>query len=116
MDITRDKLKRRLTNSVVEVTFTKVNGEQRIMSCTLNENILPKADKSDPLTQKKVRELNEEVLSVWDVNAKGWRSFRVENVTDVRLLGGVCVCGKSDGWPICDGSHNDPAKEVKHTV
>ena len=34
------------------------------------------------LTLKKVREINENVVSVWDVNAKGWRSFRVANVTN----------------------------------
>ena len=61
------------------VIFTKLNGEERNMVCTLKEDVIPKATK-DPITQKKVRDLNEEVLAVWDVNKEGWRSFRISNV------------------------------------
>ena len=61
------------------VIFTKLNGEERNMICTLKEDVIPKATK-DPITQKKVRDLNEEVLAVWDVNKEGWRSFRISNV------------------------------------
>jgi len=35
------------------------------------------------LTQKKIRAINPEVCSVWDVNAQGWRSFRWDNVVEV---------------------------------
>ena len=61
------------------VIFTKLNGEERNMVCTLKEGVIPKATK-DPISQKKVRDLNEEVLAVWDVNKEGWRSFRIANV------------------------------------
>ena len=74
-----------LKSAVCEVTFNKVNGEQRIMTCTLMEDVLPPATKTEPLTQKKVREINENVVSVWDVNAQGWRSFRVANVTNFEV-------------------------------
>ena len=74
-----------LKQNVCEVTFNKVNGEQRVMTCTLKEDTLPPAKKDDPLTLKKVREINENVVSVWDVNAKGWRSFRVANVTNFEI-------------------------------
>ena len=79
-----DKLK----DAVCEVTFNKVNGEQRVMTCTLKEDMLPPAKKEDPLTLKKVREINENVVSVWDVNAQGWRSFRVANVTNFEVKHG----------------------------
>jgi hypothetical protein len=49
------------------------------MVCTLKEGVIPKATK-DPISQKKVRDVSEEVLAVWDVNKEGWRSFRVKNV------------------------------------
>jgi hypothetical protein len=77
----RNVIQQALTENVVEVTFTKINGDERVMTCTLIPNILPAATKADTMSQKKVRELNEEVMSVWDINAKGWRSFRVANVT-----------------------------------
>jgi hypothetical protein len=72
----KDALITQLQEGIVEVTFLKVNGDERVMTCTLNEDIKPAATKKDPLTQEKVRKISEEVLSVWDVNAKGWRSFR----------------------------------------
>ncbi len=68
-----------LQTSQCRVIFTKLNGEERNMICTLREDIIPYATK-DPITQKKVRDLNEEVLAVWDTKAEGWRSFRVANV------------------------------------
>ena len=70
-----------LKNNVVEVTFNKLNGDKRVMTCTLIESYLPPATKNDAMSQKKVRELNTEVMSVWDVNANGWRSFRLARVT-----------------------------------
>ena len=72
-----------LKTGEVVVTFTKVNGDKRVMTCTLNEAVLPPAKKDEPLTQKKVRAINPEVCSVWDVNAQGWRSFRWDNVVEV---------------------------------
>jgi hypothetical protein len=82
----RDELKNQLMENVAQVTFTKVNGEQRVMTCTLLPEYLPAVDKSDPLTQRKIREINPEVMSVWDINAQGWRSFRVANVTDFQVV------------------------------
>ena len=68
-----------LQTSQCRVIFTKLNGEERNKICTLKDDVIPKATK-DPITQKKVRDLNEEVLAVWDVNKEGWRSFRISNV------------------------------------
>ena len=77
--LTRNEMKEMLLTSQCRVIFTKLNGEERNMVCTLREDIIPKATK-DPITQKKVRDLNEEVLAVWDTKAEGWRSFRISNV------------------------------------
>ena len=54
-----------------------------IMTCTLHEDIKPAAPKTDSLTPEKVRKVNEDVLSVWDVKAKGWRSFRWGLISEV---------------------------------
>ena len=77
--LTRNEMKEMLQTSQCRVIFTKLNGEERNMVCTLREDIIPSATK-DPITQKKVRDLNEEVLAVWDTKAEGWRSFRTANV------------------------------------
>jgi predicted DNA-binding transcriptional regulator YafY len=38
------------------------------------------------MSLKKVREVTEAVVSVWDVNAKGWRSFRYDRVNSVNVV------------------------------
>ena len=65
------------------VKFKKLNGEMREMNCTLVKDIIPSATKSDQLSQKKIRNLNEEVLAVWDIEKEGWRSFRIENIVSI---------------------------------
>ena len=84
MVIEREELKALLQEKVMEVTFTKINGDKRIMECTLQSSALPPAKKDEPITQKKVREINLEVMSVWDTKANGFRSFRMENILEVK--------------------------------
>lgn len=86
MTLSRSEMIEKLSKNTCRVIFKKVNGEERDMQCTLREDIIPAASKSDPLTQKKVRNINAEVIPVYDINAEGWRSFRVENVISF-----VCV-------------------------
>ena len=50
---------------------------------TLKEDVLPPAKKDQPLTQKKIRAINEEVLTVWDTNANDWRAFRLDKIEKI---------------------------------
>jgi len=81
----KDDLKSKLQSGLVQVKFTKVNGEERTMVCTLNDGIVPPATKEDPLTQKKVRAINEEVQVVYDVEKDGWRSFRWDSLVEYNV-------------------------------
>ena len=83
---TRTDLQNILSQNVLIVDFTKLNGDKRVMTCTLREDMKPRATKDDTMSQKKVRELSEEVVSVWDVNAKGWRSFRYNRINNVDIV------------------------------
>jgi len=83
---TKEELKLLLSQNVVTVDFTKLDGDKRVMTCTLREDIKPAATKADPLSQKKVREVSDAVVSVWDVNAKGWRSFRYERINTINIV------------------------------
>ena len=68
-------------NNVITVRFTKVNGEERNMKCTLLSEYLPPQKDVEEITTKE----NPNVLAVWDIEAKGWRSFRVDSVLNVTL-------------------------------
>jgi hypothetical protein len=61
------------------VTFTKVNGETRVMPCTLKEDVIPKQE------PKGTKKPNESVVSVWCLDKQEWRSFRVDNVVDLEI-------------------------------
>ena len=74
----RDALKQDL-----RITFTKVDGTERTMPCTLRADALP----PQPVTEnKKPKAHKPETLSVWVLDKNEWRSFRVMNVTSVERL------------------------------
>ena len=79
-------LKNLLEQNVLVVDFTKLNGDKRVMTCTLREDMKPRATKDDAMSQKAVREVSDAVVSVWDVNAKGWRSFRYDRINAVDIV------------------------------
>ena len=69
-----------LKKNVVDIKFTKRDGSTRSMKATLREDIIPQATKADPLSQKKIRSISDEVQAVWDTDVKGWRSFRWDSL------------------------------------
>ena len=75
----RDILIKNLQKKAMRITFTKVNGEERVMDCTLQEHMLPETNESN-------RKQNEEVLPVFDINKGEWRSFRLDSVTNIEIL------------------------------
>ena len=79
-------LKNLLEQNVLTVDFTKLDGDKRVMTCTLREDMKPRATKDDAMSQKAVREVSDAVVSVWDVNAKGWRSFRYDRINAVDIV------------------------------
>ena len=75
----RDTLIKNLQKKAMRITFTKVNGEERVMDCTLQENLVPETNPDN-------RKENEEVLPVFDINKGEWRSFRIESITNIEVL------------------------------
>lgn len=70
------ELQEELHKNVVTVTFTKVNGEQRVMPCTLDASRIP----ADNLPKNSTKKVNDDVCSVWAIDSNGWRSFRFDSV------------------------------------
>ena len=88
LETKRNDLSEMLHKGVCEVTFTKVNGETRTMPCTLDPAIIPPAPEPKVLVEGetitvKTKKPNPEVMSVWCLDKKEWRSFRVMNVTGI---------------------------------
>ncbi len=73
--IDKNDLKTKLHEGIVRVTFTKMNGEERIMDCTLMETLIPSTD-----LHESTRKHSDEVQPVWDVEKAAWRSFRFDSV------------------------------------
>jgi len=75
---TLDELNNQLRESVLVVTFNKLDGDERIMTCTKKFELIPES--SRPKTDREPPKGN---VTVWDLNAKGWRSFKYDRVTKV---------------------------------
>jgi hypothetical protein len=74
-------LKDLLRESAITVTFTKKDGSERAMYCTLLENKIP-AEKTPKGTGKKE---NSESLAVFDLEKEEWRSFRWDSVKKIEF-------------------------------
>ena len=79
-------LKEELNKGICEVTFTKKNGEERVMPCTLvfdhiPEEYHPKGTGSQHNSQ--------ESIAVWCMDKEAWRSFRVDSVKSFERLTGI---------------------------
>lgn len=61
------------------ITFIKSDGTTRVMNCTLQEDVVPVIEKKTERTKAP----NDEVLPVYDLDAKGFRSFRLDSILTV---------------------------------
>jgi len=77
-------LVQQLHNGVVSVVFTKADGSTRTMKCTLQDEYLPEQVlllEGEEAKPKRV--MPESLVTVWDVEANGWRSFHIDSVQSV---------------------------------
>ncbi len=70
-----------LRNYIISITFTKKNGEERIMKCTLKDEYIISEEKKS----FSIRKENTEILPVWDLENSAWRSFRIDSVKEVKI-------------------------------
>lgn len=66
------------------VVFTKKDGTQREMFCTLQEGKIP-AEKQ-PKTKESNSTSSGSALRVFDTQLQEWRSFRWDSITEVRYV------------------------------
>ena len=78
-----DNIVEQLKSNILQVTFTKVNGEERVMPCTLLPGLLPTREQGETAAALAV---NNSVVRAFAIDKQAWRSFRVENVTQVEVI------------------------------
>lgn len=93
--IMRDWIKSLLYVGPITVTFTKADGTERAMRCTLNWSMIPAAtpktvdNRIDELVteakkeRKTPKEPDPAVIKVFDLEASAWRSFRMDRLRRV---------------------------------
>lgn len=77
--IEKDELKKYLRDGIVIVDFLKANGDARTMRCTNNPTLIP--EEARPKSSVKQEPHDTNLFKVYDVDVKGWRSFRFERVS-----------------------------------
>lgn len=77
--IFRKWLKDHLKYGPLTVTFLKKDGSERKMLCTLKTEDVPSYEKKT----ERVKAVNEETCSVFDIEKQEWRSFRFDSVTQI---------------------------------
>ena len=76
----KSEIREWLNNSILKVTFHKVNGETRVMRCTLLKDYIPEFKQS---TQSLTEDKYPDKIAVWDLEKQAWRSFLIPNIIGV---------------------------------
>lgn len=79
----RQDLREFLFDGEIEVKFEKIDGTERVMRCTLHPDLIPEAmmpkGDMDPKPEEHL-----DTMKVFDIQAQGWRSFRLENLIYIK--------------------------------
>jgi hypothetical protein len=89
-------LKSHLAFGPVTVVFTKKDGTERVMECTTKAELVPDPIPAPHFTNtdnpidfpapKKEKKVNEDVMPVYDLESKAWKSFRWDSIKQVRFI------------------------------
>jgi len=77
--ISRTNLMRLLEQGTLYVTFEKKDGTRRPMKCTLAKELIQPYEKKT----ERVKQTNEDIIAVWDLDNNAWRSFRYDSIIEV---------------------------------
>ena len=76
-------LKSHLVYGAVTVTFTKKDGTERVMECTTSPKLVPPSPVVESAEPKKEKKKNEDIMNVYDLESKAWKSFRWDSIKSV---------------------------------
>lgn len=72
-----------LKRADAEVVFTKVDGTERVMQCTLRESFL-KEVLGESYNKTPTKKENDAVLAVFDLEKRAWRSIRLDSIKEIQ--------------------------------
>ena len=73
-----------LKNEIVTITFTKKDGTEREMRCTLKQDLLPVTEVVESIEEDKPKRAKSETsVSVFDLDLNGWRAFSIDSVKTI---------------------------------
>ena len=79
MELSKSTIFHMLESGIVNVKFTKTDGTEREMKCTLLKEIVKPHEKKTDREKK----INDNIISVWDIDKEGWRSFRYDSIISI---------------------------------
>lgn len=79
------EMKQILQNNVAMVVFTKADGTERELKCTLLPEYLPHVPNNGQqlLTEDLPSNQNLTTIAAWDLENQAWRSFRIDSVKNI---------------------------------
>ena len=79
MELSKSTILHLLESGIVNVKFTKTDGTEREMKCTLMEHMVKPHEKKTDREKK----ANNNIIAVWDVDKEAWRSFRMDSIISI---------------------------------
>ncbi len=76
--MTNEEMLKLLRTEICEVTFTKKDGSERHMFCTLKPDIIPHVPSTKPAPDKARIEVD--YMPVYDLEEQAWRAFKPSKV------------------------------------
>jgi len=82
----RDQIEKTLLDNVCLVVFTKVDGTERKMTCTLHKDLI--SDNTERYVSKSdlARHTAMNVITVFDIEKNDWRAFRIDSIKSFEVL------------------------------
>ena len=77
----REWLRGLLRSEKVTVLFTKKDGSERKLICTLKEDKIP----SEKVPKNTGKAKSDEAIAVFDIESQDWRSFRFDSVKKIEF-------------------------------
>lgn len=81
LSLSKEAVRDILRENNAEVLFTKKDGTKRLMKCTLQDDAIVPHEKKTERTVK----TNDTVISVWDLEASGWRTINLNTIESVKV-------------------------------